>query len=180
MRPYKPSPQDELEMMDGSARDVAGVLNKIQVNEYWSKSFLSSEPVQKMERYVEALKNADAVSLHVPLTAETKHLISKKELAEMKKSAILINTARGAVVDEAVLVEALQQNWIGGAGLDVFEDETRAMTESEKILYGLPNVVLTPHIASATVEARSEMSRAAAQNIIEALAGRTPKNVVSS
>ena|SRR3989338_4248922 len=59
MRPYKPSPQDELEMMDGSARDVAGVISKMQVDEYWSKSFLASEPVQKMERYVDALKNAD-------------------------------------------------------------------------------------------------------------------------
>ena len=95
----------------------------------------------------------------------------------MKKSAILINTARGAVVDEMSLCEALRERWIAGAGLDVFEDETPIVSETEKVLYGLPNVVLTPHIASATVEARTEMSRMAAQNIIEALAGRTPPNL---
>lgn len=124
------------------------------------------------------LKMADVVTLHVPLTPETKHLISRKELSEMKKSAILVNTARGAVVDEMALVEALQQNWIAGAGLDVFEDETRAVTESEKILYSLSNVVLTPHIASGTVEARAEMSRTAANNIIKVLSGATPENSV--
>lgn len=123
------------------------------------------------------LQASDVVTLHVPLTAETKHLISRKELSSMKKSAILINTARGAVVDEMALCEALSQGWIAGAGLDVFEDETRAMTESEKILYTLPNVVLTPHIASATVEARSEMSRMAAENMITALSGQVPPNV---
>lgn len=125
------------------------------------------------------LKRADVVSLHVPLTAETKHLISRKELSEMKKSAFLVNTARGAVVDELALVEALQQNWIAGAGLDVFEDETRMVTESEKVLYGLPNVVLTPHIASGTFEARAEMSRTAADNIIQVLSGKGPKNPVT-
>lgn len=124
------------------------------------------------------LKVSDVVSLHVPLNAETKHLISRKELSEMKKSAILVNTARGAVVDEMALVEALQQNWIAGAGLDVFEDETRELTDSEKILYGLQNVVLTPHIASGTVEARAEMSRTAAENIIRVLSGKAPANSV--
>lgn len=126
------------------------------------------------------LKVADVVSLHVPLTPETKHLISRKELSEMKKSAFLINTARGAVVDEMALVEALQQNWIAGAGLDVFEDETRMVTESEKVLYGLSNVVLTPHIASGTFEARAEMSRTAADNIVQVLSGKGPKTPVTA
>ncbi len=125
------------------------------------------------------LKIADVVTLHVPLTPETKHLISRKELSEMKKSALLINTARGAVVDEMALVEALQQNWIAGAGLDVFEDETPVVSETEKILHSLPNVVLTPHIASATMEARSEMSRMAAENIIATLSGNVPENLVT-
>ena len=119
------------------------------------------------------------VSLHVPLCAETKHLIGAKELSLMKKTAILINTARGAVIDEAALARALQEKWILGAGLDVFEDETKNDTASEKILYSLDNVVLTPHIASATHEARGEMSKLAAENIIMALSGTTPKDLVN-
>lgn len=132
---------------------------------------------QFVDNIDDLMRMSDVVSLHVPLTPETKHSISKKELSEMKKSAILVNTARGAVVDEVALVEALQQNWISGAGLDVFEDETPVTSETEKALWKLPNVVLTPHIASATVEARNEMSRTAAQNIIEALCGKTPPNL---
>ena len=96
----------------------------------------------------------------------------------MKKTAILINTARGAVVDEIALAKAFQENWIAGAGLDVFEDETKTVTESESILYKLENVVLTPHIASATITARNEMSRIAAENIIAALSGEPPKDLV--
>lgn len=124
------------------------------------------------------LTQADVVSLHVPLCSETKHLIGTKELSLMKKTAILINTARGAVIDEMALAKALQEKWILGAGLDVFEDETKNDTESEKILYGLDNVVLTPHIASATLEARGEMSKIAAENIISALSGETPRDLV--
>lgn len=124
------------------------------------------------------LAQADVVSLHIPLCSETKHLIGQKELSLMKKTAILINTARGAIVDEMALAKALQEKWILGAGLDVFEDETKLVTESEKILYSLENVVLTPHIASATLEARGEMSRLAAENIISALSGQTPENLV--
>lgn len=123
------------------------------------------------------LQMSDVVSIHVPLTPDTKHLISKKELSEMKKTALLINTARGAIIDEMALVEALEQKWIAGAGLDVFEDETVVISESEKRLYALSNVVLTPHIASATGEARNEMSRTAATNIIAALSGKTPENL---
>lgn len=126
----------------------------------------------------ELLTQADVVSLHVPLSAETKHLIGQKELSLMKKTAILINTARGAIIDEMALAKALQEKWILGAGLDVFEDETKLVTESEKILYSLDNVVLTPHIASATTQARGEMSRLAASNIIDALSGKTPGNTV--
>ncbi len=134
--------------------------------------------IQYCSTLAEMLPQCDVVSLHVPLTPETKHLIGPKELSTMKKTAILINTARGAIVDELALAKALQEKWIAGAGLDVFEDETRLVTESEKILYGLSNVVLTPHIASATIEARSEMSRMAAENIIAALSGKTPLNLV--
>lgn len=125
------------------------------------------------------LSQADVVSLHIPLNDETRHLIGAKELSLMKKTAILINTARGAVIDEVVLAKALQEKWILGAGLDVFEDETKLVTESEKILYGLENVVLTPHIASATLEARGEMSKLAAENIIATLSGKTPENLAA-
>lgn len=133
---------------------------------------------KEKESLNELLAQSDVVSLHVPLCAQTHHLIGAKELSLMKKTAILINTARGAVIDEAALARALQEKWILGAGLDVFEDETKNDTESEKILYGLDNVVLTPHIASATLEARGEMSRLAAQNIIDALSGEVPPDLV--
>ncbi|MBI4099414.1 D-glycerate dehydrogenase [Candidatus Microgenomates bacterium] len=123
------------------------------------------------------LAKADVVTIHVPLNDETRHMISKKELSGMKKNAILINTSRGAIVDEEALCEALSNNWIAGAGLDVFEDETPIVSPTEKILHSLSNVVLTPHIGSATVEARAEMSRTAAANIIAALSGQTPPNL---
>jgi len=133
---------------------------------------------RERESLDELLAQADVVSLHVPLNDETRHLIGTKELSLMKKTAILINTARGAIIDELALAKALSEKWILGAGLDVFEDETKNDTESEKILYSLDNVVLTPHIASATLEARGEMSRLAAENIIQALSGQVPEDLV--
>ena len=114
------------------------------------------------------LKEADVVSLHVPLLPSTRHMIGEKELKMMKKTAYLINTARGAVVDEKALVLALKEKWIAGAALDVFEKEP-ALSPG---LASLQNVVLTPHIASATKEAREHMAELAAQNIIAVL-GRT-------
>jgi len=117
----------------------------------------------------ELLKTADIVSLHIPLTDETFHLINRKRLHLMKSSAILVNTARGPVLDESALAEALQKRWISAAALDVYENEpniTPALLE-------LDNVILTPHIGTATVEARNEMSRFASQNIIRFFAGRT-------
>ena len=110
----------------------------------------------------ELLGHADVVSLHVPLLDSTKHLINRERLSMMKSSALLINTARGAVVDEMALTEALRRDTIRGAALDVFEHEpavTKGLTELE-------NVILTPHTASATEEARSAMSVLAAENII--------------
>ncbi|MBI2099889.1 MAG: D-glycerate dehydrogenase [Candidatus Vogelbacteria bacterium] len=123
----------------------------------------------------DVLRQADFISIHVPLLPTTKHLINKERLALMKKSAILVNTSRGPVVDEAALVEALKNGVIRGAGLDVFENEPKLAPG----LADLPNVVLTPHIASATEEARSAMSRLAAENIIAVLTGQAPPNVVS-
>lgn len=120
------------------------------------------------------LKESDFVSIHVPLLPETKHLIGEKQLKLMKKTAYLINTSRGPVVDETALVEALKMGEIRGAGLDVYENEPNAAPG----LVELPNTVLTPHTASATVETRSKMSEMAADNIIATLEGKTPPNLV--
>ncbi len=121
------------------------------------------------------LKVADIISLHVPLLPATTHLIGKKELSLMKKTAYLINTSRGPVIDEKALVQTLQNKQIAGAGLDVYEFEPKLSAGLTK----LANVVLTPHIASATIEARSEMSMDAAENILAVLQGRKPKMLVN-
>jgi D-3-phosphoglycerate dehydrogenase len=121
------------------------------------------------------LREADFLTLHVPLTPETYHLISGRELAMMKATAFLINAARGKVVDEAALVEALQSRRIAGAGLDVFEREPHI----HPALLALPNVVLTPHVGSATSETRLAMAMLAAENLLTALEGRCPPNPVN-
>lgn len=116
------------------------------------------------------VSDSDFVSVHVPLLDSTKHLVDKHLLSTMKKTAYLINTSRGPVVDEVALVGALQMGVIRGAALDVFENEP-ALAQG---LTALPNVILTPHTASATTEAREEMARIAAENIIAVLAGKDP------
>ncbi len=113
---------------------------------------------------------ADFVSLHVPLTDATHHMIGHAELALVKPTAVLINTARGAVVDEAALIEALENRTIFGAGLDVYEFEPRIADR----LLKLPNTVLLPHIGSATVETRTRMAELAAENLIAMVQGRRP------
>jgi glyoxylate reductase len=120
----------------------------------------------------ELLARSDFVSLHTPLTDETRHLIDAGRLARMKPTAILVNTARGPVVDEGALVDALRSNRIAGAGLDVFEDEPR-LAEG---LAELDNVVLTPHIGSATHATRDAMGRLAAEGIVAVLSGREPEH----
>lgn len=118
---------------------------------------------------------ADVIAVHVPGSAETKHMIGRDQLERMKESAIIVNTARGDVVDEAALVAALRSGGIAGAGLDVFEDEP----EPHEGLLALNNVVLTPHIGSATDEARRAMSWLAAENIIAVAEGRDLPSEVS-
>lgn len=122
----------------------------------------------------ELLKQSDYISIHVPLLDSTHHLINAEALRQMKPSAFLVNTSRGPVIDEAALVQALQNKQIAGAGLDVYECEPQLTAG----LAALTNVVLTPHIASSTKEAREEMSKGAAQNIIDVLEGRKPRNSV--
>ncbi|HEY3443722.1 MAG TPA: D-glycerate dehydrogenase [Paludibaculum sp.] len=123
----------------------------------------------------ELLALADFVSLHVPLTPETRHFIGAPELALMKPTAVLINTSRGPVVDEAALADALEQRQIWAAGLDVFEQEPAVCAK----LLTLQNVVLAPHIASASVATRRRMSMMAAENAAAALDGRRPPNVLN-
>ena len=124
----------------------------------------------------ELLKTSDVVSLHCPLTPDTRHLINAERLALMRSSAYLINTARGPVVDEAALVRALQDRVIAGAGLDVFENEP----EVHPGLLELDNVVLVPHLGSATVETRTAMASLAAENVVRVLGGDPPLTAVTS
>lgn len=121
------------------------------------------------------LAEADYVSLHVPLLPSTHHLISEREFGLMKESAILINSARGPIVDEKALVKALKEDQIAGAGLDVYENEP----EIEPGLIELQNVVLAPHTASATRETRTKMATMAAENLLAALQGKVPPNIVN-
>jgi glyoxylate reductase len=121
------------------------------------------------------LREADFVTLHVPLTPHTRHLIGSRKLALMKDSAYLINTARGPVVDEAALVAALRRGGIRGAGLDVYEQEP----ELSPGLASLENVVLLPHVGSATVETRTRMALMAAENLLAGLRGDPPPNCLN-
>jgi len=138
----------------------------IKRNENFEKEF-NAEFRANVE---DVLKEADFISLHVPLLPSTKHLINEERLKLMKKSAYLINTSRGPVVDENALVAALKEGWIRGAALDVYENEPKSASG----LTDLPNVILTPHIASATEGTRSQMSILAAKNIIAVLKGEEP------
>ncbi|MEA2298658.1 MAG: glyoxylate reductase [Solirubrobacteraceae bacterium] len=117
---------------------------------------------------------SDYVSLHVSLTAATRHLIDAARLAEMKPGAILVNTCRGGVVDTVALVAGLRAGRPAGAGLDVYEDEPRVAEE----LVALPNTVLLPHIGSATRSTRDAMARLCAENVIAVLEGREPPSLV--
>lgn len=120
------------------------------------------------------LKESDVISVHAPLNEKTKHLISKDEFKMMKETAIVVNTGRGPIIDQEALIWALKEKEIRAAGLDVYEDEYHVPQE----LRTMGNVVLTPHMASATVETREAMSRIAAQNIIDVFAGKEPEGLV--
>lgn len=129
---------------------------------------------QYVEKIDDLLPLCDCVSIHVPLLDSTRHLINESRLRIMKRSAYLINTSRGPIIDEKALASALLKGVIRGAAIDVFEFEPEIVPE----LKLLDNVILTPHIASATEETRNKMAEIAAQNIIEALEGRTPPNLI--
>ncbi len=130
---------------------------------------------QKVDLH-ELLETSDVVSINCPYSEITHHLIDAAALGRMKSSAYLVNTARGPIVDEAALAEALLNRQIAGAALDVFEHEP----DVHPGLLGLDTVVLVPHLGSATIETRSAMARLAAQNVVEVLAGRHPINPVTA
>jgi D-3-phosphoglycerate dehydrogenase / 2-oxoglutarate reductase len=132
--------------------------------------------VEKVDDLETLLRTADVVSLHVPLTPETHHLISHDQLRMMKKRAILVNAARGTLVDGQALCRALEEGWIGGAGLDVFEHEPPAPDDP---LLRAPNLVMTPHSASASIEADRTVGSACVDIVADVLAGRQPKNFVN-
>ncbi|NMA62172.1 MAG: D-glycerate dehydrogenase [Firmicutes bacterium] len=146
---------------------------------YHNRNRLPLEVEQKYNlEYVDLdtlLRESDFVSLHCPLTPETKYLIDERELKLMKPTAVLINTARGPVVNEVALVKALQEGTIYGAGLDVFEDEPALKPG----LAELPNVVLTPHIASAGLETRVQMVEMVVNDVLAVLQGDRPSNLVN-
>ena len=122
--------------------------------------------------FEQLLAESDFVSVHAPLTPETRHLIGARELRLMKPSAFIVNTARGAIIDEIALVQALAERRIAGAGLDVFEDEPRVAPE----LLAMSNVVLTPHLGSAVRELREQMAHIVVDNILAVIDGKQPPN----
>ena len=153
------------------ARRVAELLRGFEVRLLFS-SRSDAPPRHGAERrdLGDLLGASDFVSLHVPLTTETRHLIDATRLAQVKRGAILVNTSRGAVVDTTALVEALRSGRLGAAGLDVYEDEPRVPKE----LRELPNTVLLPHVGSATGATRDAMARLCAENVIAVIEGREP------
>jgi phosphoglycerate dehydrogenase-like enzyme len=124
----------------------------------------------------ELLRVSDVVSLHVALTDDTRNLLSERELSLMKPSAVLINTSRGAALDEDALFAALQEGRLSGAGLDVFTEEPIGQSR----LLELENVVLTPHISGLTAESAHAMAMGAARNVVAVLCGQTPENAVNA
>lgn len=135
------------------------------------ESALEAEWVSK-ERL---LRESDFVSIHLPLTAETRHSMGESELRMMKPDAVLVNTARGLVVDEEALVRALKEKWIAGAGLDVFEREPHLHPG----LLECPNAVLTPHVGSSTVDTRMKMAMMTVENAVAAVRGQKPPNLLN-
>ena len=139
---------------------------------YWSRS--ERPGGRRCLDLQELLSQADVVSVHLPLSAETRHLINHERLAQMKPGALFINTSRGPLVDEAALARALHSGALGGAALDVFEQEPTVHPD----LLSAPNTLLTPHIASASLATRERMALTAVDNLVDVLEGRQPAHQV--
>jgi glyoxylate reductase len=168
--------RDEIAFRDDPPRST-GFLNRRPIDGGTSALTASARQDGLAARrlgFKQLLEQSDVISLHIPLAATTHHLIDRSALERIKPTAFLINTARGDVVDEQALVEALQSGRLAGAGLDVYEDEPQIPPQ----LLSLKNVVVLPHIGSATAEARTAMALLAVENAIDALSGRTPRNLV--
>jgi len=152
-----------------------GFKMKILYTDEQRNEHLEKELHAKKVPLSDLLTQADFVSVHAPLTKQTSHLIGEHELRMMKPTAILVNTARGPIVDEHALAKALKEHWIFGAGLDVYEQEPLIAPE----LLSLENVVLQPHTGSGTFETRTKMALMAAENLIAGLKGDIPPNCVN-
>jgi len=157
------------------ARRSKGFDMEVLAHDPRNRDRVAAAPGVRWATLDELLATSDFVSLHTPLTRETHHLIGEGELRRMKPTAILVNTARGPVVDEAALVRALEEGWVAGAGLDVYEDEPRMAPG----LAELPNVVLLPHIGSAGRDTRGRMAEMAAVNALAFLRGERGPHTVN-
>ncbi|MDZ7729401.1 MAG: D-glycerate dehydrogenase [Dehalococcoidia bacterium] len=164
------------EIGEAVARRARGFGMRVLYSSRTRKPELESEYGYECVELNELLEASDYVSLHVPLTPETRHMLGAAEFARMKERSILVNTARGPVIDQDALVTALRNGRPGGAALDVTDPEPLS---PEHPLFNFPQVVITPHIASASWPTRSRMAEMAAGNIIAVLDGRTPPNAVN-
>jgi glyoxylate reductase len=158
------------------ARRGRGFAMRVLYTARGPKPALEDETGARRTSLDELLRESDFVSLHVPLNAETRGLLAAPQFALMKPTAILVNTARGTVIDQSALVAALRSGQIAGAGLDVTDPEPLPLAHE---LFTFPNVVIAPHIASASLATRSRMAALAAENIIAVLAGRPPLTPVN-
>lgn len=158
------------------ARRAAGFSMKVLFHNRSPRPELEKELGARQVSLDELLRESDFVSLHCPLSDETKGLIGEEELKKMKKSAILVNTSRGPVVDQKALFKACSEKWIWGAGLDVFDVEPVPLDEP---LLTLKNVTTIPHLGSATLKTREAMAMKAATNLLAGLEGKRPPNLVN-
>jgi len=156
-------------------RAAKGFEMKVLYNNRNRNEQLETEIGAEYSSLEKLIKESDFISLHVPLTSETKHLIGAKELSAMKETAYLINTSRGQVVHEQALVQALQENKIAGAALDVYEFEPEITTE----LKDLENVIITAHIGTASIDTRTKMGMIVAENLLANLEGSNAPNCVN-
>jgi glyoxylate reductase len=157
------------------ARRAVGFEMRVVAHDPRHRRRIEESPHAEWAEWPDLLRQSDFLTLHAPLRSETRHLIGENELRAMKPSAFLINTARGPLVDEAALVRALEEGWISGAGLDVYEHEPRL----EEGLAALDNVVLLPHIGSASLDTRSSMASMAAINAVAHLRLEKATNAVN-
>ena len=156
------------------ARRAKGYNMTVLYNKHTPDPAAEAELGVKFANIDELLSQSDFVSIHLPLTEETRHMINKENLSKFKKGSYLVNTARGPIIAEADLVEALKNGQLGGAALDVFDNEPDISPE----LIAMPNVIMTPHIASATFEARAKMGEQAVAAILDTFTGTKPQNMV--